>query len=92
MGSQAIMRNFKVIMEAGDELPCTVLVKAEDHPFPADSTQVIAFCTVDLSTATKWTIRITCDLPGDEDLTNNTRTFTVCSRSFRQDSRKVVDR
>ena len=92
MGSEDITRNFKVEMQTGDTLPCTVLVKAEDEPFPANSTMEVSFCPADLSTRASWDLHIRCDLPGDEDTTNNKATYTVYSKPVTLGNITGVDR
>ncbi len=92
MGSQPIARNFKVTLQVEGKEPCTVLVKAEDDPLSANTTREIAFCPQDLTPRAKWDLHVSCDLPGDEDTSNNNVTFTVFSKPVHLGRLTAVDR
>ncbi len=80
LGSGDISRNFKAILKVDGKEKCTVLVKAEDHPFKANTTMDLDFCPVDLSQKASWNIQVIAGLPGDEDTTNNKAMYTVYSK------------
>ena len=80
LGSGTLTKDIDVFCVVDENDTLKTVLEANENPFKGNSVRDIVFPPVDLYTKASHTIEIIVNNPGDEDSTNNSKTFTVYSK------------